>query len=464
MAFHRRHALSVLRLAVPVGLALVGWMLSVSTNRLEAYNRSPFPVTSIPAFREEFAPRLASPTATSRWLDRARVPVEYSLNRGETVPTLFTRLGLEGADAEQAVAAFSRDLDPRRLRAGNRFSAYFGPRATLAGLDLTVSGVGRLEMARGTSGWKSRWRDFARTSRLRVVRGSIDGAFDSSVQAAGGPPSLAYRIAEILQWDVDFARDLHRGDRFEALYEEVLVDGKPYGVQKVIAVAYEGDGGRKEAIRFGTDGTFYDGEGQPLRKMFLRSPLRYSHITSRFSMRRFHPVLGVFRPHYGIDYGAPIGTPVQSTAGGVVVSAGFERGGGNVVKVRHADDYVTAYLHLSRFGSGIRPGARVRQGDTIAYTGMTGLATGPHLDYRVQHQGRWIDPLSLTSVRDQDLPSRQLASFRGWRNEVRRAWVSGQVDRLGGALGLPAPLSGAPQMAGRRVPAGSTATPVVVAR
>ncbi|HEV7669524.1 MAG TPA: peptidoglycan DD-metalloendopeptidase family protein [Thermoanaerobaculia bacterium] len=456
MAFHRHHALSVLRMAVPVGLALVGWTLAVSTERLEAYNRSPFPVSSVPAFREKFAPRLAAPTATSRWLDRARVPVEYSLNRGETVPSLFARLGLEGAEAEQAVAAFSRDLDPRRLRAGNRFSAYFGPRATLAGLDLTLSGVGRLEMAKQSNVWQARWRDFARTSRLRVVRGAIDGAFDSSVQAAGGPSSLAYRIAEILQWDVDFARDLKKGDRFEALYEEVLVDGKPYGVQKVIAVAYEGRGGRKEAIRFGQDGTFFDGDGQPLRKMFLRSPLRYSHITSRFSMRRFHPVLGVFRPHYGIDYGAPVGTPVQATAGGVIVSSGWERGGGNVVKVRHAGDYVTAYLHLSRFGRGIRPGTRVRQGDVIAYTGMTGLATGPHLDYRVQHQGRWIDPLSLTSVRDQDLASRQLASFRGWRTEVRRAWASGQVDSVARFEGLAGGRLGAPQIAGRRVPAGGS--------
>ncbi len=458
MAFHRHHALSVLRTAVPVGLALVGWMLHLATDRLEAYNRSPFPVTSVPSFRDEFAPRLASPTATSPWLDRARVPVEYSLRRGETVPSLFARLGVEGDEAEQAVAAFSRDLDPRRLRAGDRLSAFFGPKAKLAALDLTVAGVGRLEMARGVDGWRSRWRDFARASRLKVVRGGIDGAFDSSVQAAGGPPALAYKIADILQWDVDFARDLKRGDRFEALYEEVLVDGKPYGVQKVIAVAYEGDRGRKEAIRFGADGTYYDGQGQPLRKMFLRSPLRYSRITSRFSNRRFHPVLGVFRPHYGIDYGAPVGTPVQSTASGVVVSSGWERGGGNVVKVRHAGGYVTAYLHLSRFARGVRAGARVRQGEVIAYTGMTGLATGPHLDYRVQRQGRWIDPLGLTSVRDQELPSRQLASFRGWRDAIRRAWSSGRVEALGRVPGIGTPIPATPQIAGRRVPSAPSAT------
>ena len=139
-----------------------------------------------------------------------------------------------------------------------------------------------------------------------------------------------------------------------------------------------------EAYRYGDAGVYYDGDGSPMRKMFLRSPLRYSRITSSFSLHRFHPVLKEFRPHYGVDYGAPVGTPVQVTANGTVLSAGWDKGGGNVVKVQHAGGYVTAYLHLSRFAPGIRPGARVRQGDIIAFTGATGLATGPHLDYRVK--------------------------------------------------------------------------------
>jgi hypothetical protein len=162
--------------------------------------------------------------------------------------------------------------------------------------------------------------------------------------------------------------------------------------------------------------------------MFLRSPLRYSHITSSFSMHRFHPVLNVVRPHYGVDYGAPVGTPVQVTASGVVVSAGWDGGGGNVVKVRHGEQYVTAYLHLSRFAAGIRPGARVRQGEIIAYTGATGLATGPHLDYRVKYRDQWIDPLSLKSVRDEPIPQYQLASFRSWIDELRASMESGRVS------------------------------------
>jgi murein DD-endopeptidase MepM/ murein hydrolase activator NlpD len=163
--------------------------------------------------------------------------------------------------------------------------------------------------------------------------------------------------------------------------------------------------------------------------MFLRSPLRYSHVTSVFSRRRFHPVLKQYRPHYGVDYGAPVGTPVQVTANGVVTFAGWDRGGGKVVKVQNPGGYVTAYLHLSRFASGIRPGARVRQGDIVAFTGATGLASGPHLDYRVKLRNEWIDPLALKSVRDEPIPSSRLASFRSWRDELRSGLRDGVISR-----------------------------------
>jgi murein DD-endopeptidase MepM/ murein hydrolase activator NlpD len=187
----------------------------------------------------------------------------------------------------------------------------------------------------------------------------------------------------------------------------------------VFAAVYDNHGRLHEAYRYGDSGIYYDGEGRPMRKMFLRSPLRYSRITSMFSRRRFHPVLREYRPHYGVDYGAPVGTPVQVTANGTVTFAGWDRGGGKVVKVQHPGGYVTAYLHLSRFASGIRRGARVRQGDIVAYTGATGLASGPHLDYRVKYRDRWIDPLTLKSVRDEPIPTSRLAAFRSWRDELR---------------------------------------------
>lgn len=403
------------RLALPLGLILLAVGLFLTTRDLEAYNQSPYPLPTTPRFHQ----RIALPTEASGLIDQARIPVEFKLMRGETVADVFEKLGVGGIEARQATNALAERLNLRRLKAGNQYSAFFNPDSTLESFELTLEGTGRVEMIRADTGWQVDWRPFERTVRMRALRGTLDGSLDTSIRQAGGHTGLSFRMADVLQWDLDFTRDLKRGDRFEILYEEVLLEGEPHAVGAIYALVYDDSRGRRhEAYRYGDSGTYYDGEGRPLRKMFLRSPLRYSRITSHFSTRRFHPVLKSYRPHWGIDYGAPVGTPVQVTANGVVTFNGWDRGGGRVVKVRHAGGYVTAYLHLSRFAKGIRPGVRVQQGDIIAYTGATGLASGPHLDYRVQQNGRWIDPLTLKSVRAEPIPRSQLASFRSWRNEV----------------------------------------------
>ncbi|MEA2561246.1 MAG: hypothetical protein QOH06_2750 [Acidobacteriota bacterium] len=411
-------ALHFVRLGLPLGLILLAVGLSLSTRNLEAYNQSPYPLPTTLRFHQ----RIALPTEASGLIDQARIPVEFKLLRGETVADVFEKLGLGGVEARQATNALSERLNLRRLKAGTQYSAFFNPDSTLESFELTLEGTGRVEMTRAAqddSGWQVDWRPFERTVRMRALRGTVDGSMDTSIRKAGGPAGLSFRMADVLQWDLDFTRDLKKGDEFEILFEEVLLEGEPHAVGSVYALVYNDSRNRRhEAYRYGDSGTYYDGEGRPLRKMFLRSPLRYSRITSGFTTRRFHPVLKAYRPHWGVDYGAPVGTPVQVTANGVVTFNGWDRGGGNVVKVRHAGGFVTAYLHLSRFAKGIRPGVRVQQGDIIAFTGATGLASGPHLDYRVQQNGRWIDPLTLKSVRDEPIPSSQLASFRSWKNEV----------------------------------------------
>ena len=411
------------RLALPLGLILLAAGLFLSTHTLEAYYKSPFPLALAPRFNE----RIVLPTEATSRLAEARVPVEAELLRGETVTEVFEKLGLRGPAAREATNALAGHVELRKLKAGNDYSAFFNPDSSLASFQLTLAGEGRVEMSREATGWAADWRPFQRSTEVRAVRGDLDGPLESSIRHAGGPNLLAYRMADILQWDLDFARDLQKGDRFEILYEEILLEGKPHDVGRILAVSYENEGRRHEAYRYGDSGVYYDGEGRPLKKMFLRSPLRYSRVTSNFSRRRFHPVLKIYRPHWGVDYGAPVGTPVQVTANGVVTSAGWDRGGGNVVKVRHTGGYVTAFLHLSRFAKGIRPGTRVRQGDIIAYSGATGLASGPHLDYRVQRNGQWIDPLSLKGVRDEPIPASQLASFRAWRDGMRTSMARGVV-------------------------------------
>jgi murein DD-endopeptidase MepM/ murein hydrolase activator NlpD len=416
---------NVLRWLLPLGLTLFAAGLFLTTRDLEAYSRSPFPLPPTPRFDA----RITLPNETSRWIDQARIPVEFKLLRGETVAEVFGKLGLEGIELREATNALADKVNLRALKAGNQYSAFYNPDATLASFEMTLAGSGRVKMVRRGERWESDWRPFERQVEFRSLQGSLAGSLEESIREAGGPPALAYRLADVFQWDLDFTKDLRLNDRFEVMYEEVRLDGQFHEVGTIFAAVYDNHGRLLEAYRYGDSGVYYDGEGRPMRKMFLRSPLRYSRITSQFSRRRFHPVLKEYRPHYGVDYGAPVGTSVQVTANGVVTFAGWDRGGGKVVKVQHPGGYLTAYLHLSRFASGIRPGARVRQGDIIAYTGATGLASGPHLDYRVKLGNRWIDPLSLKSVRDEPIPISRMASFRVWRDELRSSLRNGVVAK-----------------------------------
>ncbi len=420
-----------LRWLLPLGLTLLAAGLLTTTRHLDADNRSPYPLPPTP----RFAANNVLPNEASRWIDQARVPVEARLLRGETVADVFGRLGLQGSELRDATDVLAQKVNLRSLKAGNHYSAFFNPDAKLASFEMTLDGSGRIEMVRQGNHWQSDWQPFHRAVEMRSVQGTLTGSLEDSIRTAGGPPALAYRLAEVFQWDLDFTKDLQPGDRFQVLYEEVQLDGRFHDVGTIQAAAYDNRGRLHEAYRYGDSGVYYDGEGRPMKKMFLRSPLRYSpRITSAFSLHRFHPVLKEYRPHYGVDYGAPVGTPVQVTASGVVSFAGWDRGGGNVVKVQHPGGYLTCYLHLSRFASGVHPGARVRQGDTIAFTGATGLASGPHLDYRVKLREGWIDPLSLKSVRDEPIPTARLASFRSWRDQLRSGLRDGKVAH---ALRLP---------------------------
>lgn len=379
-------------------------------------------------------PPLVAPTdAVGAPVDRAvaarRPDRSHALRPGQTLGGVLAELGVEGEAALAAARASSRFVDLRQLRSGTPWRAYLDGGGALERFELVLAGRGELTLEREADGWRPAFRAYARETNLRHVHGVVDGSFETAVVRAGAPAELAYRIAEVLQWDLDFSRDLQRGDEFRALFEEVRVEGAEPRPERVLAVAYGRPGGRTiEGYYFGegAEGGFYDALGRPLQKMFLRSPLPYSRVTSGFSHRRFHPVLGVFRPHHGVDYGAPTGTPVRVTASGTVVSAQWDGGGGRTVKVRHANGYLTAYLHLSKFATGVRAGARVRQGDVIGYVGATGLATAPHLDYRVQVQGRWIDPLSIKSVAAEPIPAARRAAFDAHRNALQASLVSGR--------------------------------------
>jgi len=375
---------------------------------------------------------------------------ELSLRRGQTLGDALRDLGLGASEAQSAAAAVARYVDLRSLQPGDRYRAFFDSRAAVpAAVQLSLPGRGDVRLDRRGETWDPSWRPYQRTIQVKTLSAILTGSLDAVIRGAGGNPMLAYKMSDVLQWDLDFNRDLRTGARFRVLYEEIYLDGQPWGLGNIVALRYENGARQLEAFRYGDD-AYYDAEGRPLEKMFLRSPLPYSHVTSQFSMHRFHPVLKVFRPHYGVDFGAPIGTPVRVTASGTIVSAGWDGGGGKAVKVRHSNGFVTEYLHLSGYASGTQPGARVRQGEVIAFTGMTGRATGPHLDYRVQHYNDWIDPMSLPSVPAPPIPGQELPGFRVWRDALRASLANG-------APLPPAPYLAAPGTRLASVPAAKTA-------
>jgi murein DD-endopeptidase MepM/ murein hydrolase activator NlpD len=226
--------------------------------------------------------------------------------------------------------------------------------------------------------------------------GHVDSTLWESALKAKMDPYLIIAMAEIFGWEVDFNREVQVGDSWRITAEQKFVKNQAVGWGSVLAAEYINQGKKYSAVLFRKDDEdmgYFNLEGENLRRMFLKSPLRFGRVTSRFNRRRFHPKLRVVRPHNGVDYGVPIGTPVRSVANGTVIFAQYSGGGGRVLKIRHNSTYQTAYKHLSGYAKGVRQGAAVKQGQIVAYSGNTGLSTGPHLHYEFYVNGRFVDPM-----------------------------------------------------------------------
>jgi murein DD-endopeptidase MepM/ murein hydrolase activator NlpD len=233
-------------------------------------------------------------------------------------------------------------------------------------------------------------------SEIRYSSGIIETSLWEAMMAGGLHPSLAVELSDIFAWTVDFF-GLQKGDSFKVIYEELFIEDKLLGTGKIYGAQFNRSGSAITAIPFiqNDKETFFDIDGNSLRKAFLKAPLQFSRISSRFSSSRLHPILRIRRPHFGVDYAAPIGTPVHAIGDGKITSAASENGSGKMVRIQHNSVYATAYLHLSRFGGGISPGVFVKQGDIIGYVGNSGLSTGPHLDFRFYQNGSPVDPLKV---------------------------------------------------------------------
>jgi murein DD-endopeptidase MepM/ murein hydrolase activator NlpD len=233
-------------------------------------------------------------------------------------------------------------------------------------------------------------------SEIKYSSGTIETSLWDAMVNSGLHRELVGKMSEIFAWTVDFF-GLQKGDNFKVVYEEFFIEGKSLGAGRIYGAQFNRKGSSITAIPFIQDGkeSYFDIDGNSLRKAFLKAPLEFARITSHFSSARMHPILRIIRPHYGVDYAAPIGTPVKAIGDGRVTATTNEGGSGRMVRIQHNSVYATGYMHLSRFGDGIVPGKIVKQGDIIGYVGSSGLSTGPHLDFRFYMNGSPVDPLKV---------------------------------------------------------------------
>ena len=338
---------------------------------------------------------------------------EGTIGKGEVFSTILDRYGVPQQKAYQLADASKDAFDVRNLQIGRGYHAYFDSTGALAYLVYEAtdrkSVVFSVQEPLGATVLE---KDLDITTRYTEVE--IQNSLWADTQNAGASPLLALKLSDIYAWTINFF-GLQKGDWFKAVYDEYGVDGKFLDIGNVYYVAFNHAGKVYESYYYddGSEGgdKYWNENGESLRKAFLKAPLKYSRISSGFSYARRHPITHQVKAHTGVDYAAPTGTPVMSIGDGVVTSVKYEGAGGNTVRITHNSVYKTAYLHLSKYGPGIRAGARVTQGQVIGYVGATGSATGPHLDFRVWKNGTPINPVTMDSPPADPVPADKMPEF-----------------------------------------------------
>jgi murein DD-endopeptidase MepM/ murein hydrolase activator NlpD len=347
----------------------------------------------------------------------AKVPVFGSLGKGRILQDVLMAYGIAKEQAMRIVQALRPHLDFRRLKPEDGLELHHDSAGAPSRVVYQQSPIDIVEATRDGDTWAATRRDVPVDRRVVVVSGVLKDNLFESMERLGERPQLVLDFAEIFAWDFDFAADSQPGDRFRMLVEKVFTGDQFVKYGRILAAEYESEGRTHTGVYFKDKDAsgYYTPAGESMRRAFLRSPLEFTRISSTFSRGRRHPILGGVRPHLAVDYAAPPGTPVWAVADGVVESAGFRGGNGNMVVVRHRANFWTMYNHLSGYGKGIRPGTTVRQRQVIGYVGSTGLSTGPHLDYRVMKDGHFVNPLKQTFLPGMPISS----SNRGIFGETR---------------------------------------------
>ena len=334
------------------------------------------------------------------------------------------------------ISKLSPFLDFNRLRGGTyRFITNMKGELVKFVFEKSPTEVYKVE--KGHEGYVARRKEISLERYLVKVTGEIRSSLYEAMNNVGEQDVLTLSFADILAWEIDFYQDLREGDQFRLVVEKLYKEDQFVQYGPIHALEYRSGERIIRGFRYGND--YYNEEGLSLKKPFLKAPLRFDRISSRFSHARRHPILGGIRPHYGVDYAAPEGTPVWAVADGIVVSVGWSGGFGKQVVLRHRNGYKTYYGHLSRYGPGIKVGARVKQKQVIGYVGSTGLSTGPHLDYRVSKDGKFLNPLKVVFPSGVPIQKKYLKEFYQKRDEML-VWLTSDTlkkTKLGKTTSFP---------------------------
>ena len=326
-------------------------------------------------------------------------PLEMRIGRGLTFYESLAARGVAHEDIMTLVAACKEFRNLRNVRAGELFRIHITSDGGLRSLGFDLDEESHVTWVRQGDTYVREDGTYPVEHRLKGVTGTIEHSLYASLQKIRAPLTLAPKMNDILGWDIDFNRDLRKGDTFRIVFDEVWKEDELVRTGSIQALEIVNRGKVKQAFRFTAEGGrpgYFDADGNNMQKQLMRAPLEYSRISSGYSHRRMHPVLKRWMPHLGIDYAAPLGTPVRAGGDGFVVAATTKKGNGRYIQIRHTNrEYETYYLHLSKYAKGIKNGTRVSQGQIIGYVGATGYATGPHLDYRVKRNGTFVNPRKL---------------------------------------------------------------------
>ena len=397
--------------------------------------------------------------------ENLRGPFPGVIAPGDTAGVLLQEW-LGASEIHKMVEACKDVYSLTRIRAGQPFVVHCEDDGSLCRFEYEIDNDKRLVVTRdaqdGASKWDAQLEEIEYEVRLERIEGNINSSLFESMTAIGESPGLAVRLAEIFAWEINFIRDIRVDDSFRVLVEKRYREGEFKGYGKMPVAEFTNQGKKFEGFlfidSFGNP-TYFTSKGESLKRAFLKAPLSFTRISSRFNLQRKHPIFNTVRPHPAVDYAAPSGTPVKAIGSGVVHFRGWGKGAGNYIVLKHANGYESMYMHLKGFAQGLKKGQKVRQGELIGYVGSTGYSTGPHLDFRMKQNGKFLNPEKVLSPRDESVPKKSLEAFK---NECE-----GWMRYMDGALALseygkPAPDSqSAPgdAAASASAPATSPATP-----